>query len=101
MSELHCPECNRNMMSPEPGTISYTCMVPGCLKIRFCCCRCICLHMGKHIKEIKQQRDDLLAACEFAVNPEAPYKTDQLEFANNIIEAIAGKAETAIALCKT
>ena len=43
---------------------------------------------------------DLLAACEFAVNPSAPFKVDKLEFANSIIKAIVEKAESAIAKAK-
>jgi len=39
----------------------------------------------------------LLDACKFAANPKAPFKTDQLAFANNIIAAIAKKAKAAIA----
>jgi len=40
--------------------------------------------------------DDLVAACEFASEPEAPFSTDKLEFANRIIKAINEKAIAAL-----
>lgn len=42
----------------------------------------------------------LLEACEFAAKPEAPFSTDQLTFANRMIQAIEEKAKAAIAVAK-
>ena len=52
---------------------------------------------AKHLVKCANCHDTLLAACEFAVNPGAPYKTDRLAFANSIIAAIAEGAKAAIA----
>ena len=41
--------------------------------------------------------EQLLDVCKFAISPEAPFSTNQLEFANRIIEAIHKKAEAALA----
>lgn len=51
---------------------------------------------AEYIVQVINCHEILVDACKFAVSPEAPYKTDQLEFANNIIEAIAKKAEQAL-----
>jgi len=48
-------------------------------------------------QESEASKAELVKACEFAVNPEAPYKVDKLNFANEIIRAIAEKAKAAIA----
>lgn len=53
---MKCPECNREV-SEAPGTMTYSCTVPGCLKIRFCCPHCILKHMGDHVRE----RNELIA----------------------------------------
>lgn len=47
---MRCPECLR-----EPGPTTYTCTVPGCLKMRFCCPACILEHMGKHAAALESE----------------------------------------------
>ncbi len=41
-----CPQCGR-----PTGLAAYICLVPGCLKTRFCCAACILEHMGEHVRE--------------------------------------------------
>lgn len=55
---------------------------------------------ANHFLKCRNSHKALVEALEFAVNPKAPYKVDQLEFANNIIKAIAEKAEAALAQVK-
>lgn len=41
-----CPQCEAHA-----GTVTYSCTVPGCLKLRFCGSACMMKHMGEHVKE--------------------------------------------------
>lgn len=62
VGDMKCPECYRGVSS-KPGTASYSCRVPGCIKIRFCCAACICQHMARHVEERDDHISQLEAEC--------------------------------------
>jgi hypothetical protein len=66
---MNCPECGREVPD-KPGTVSYSCGVPGCLAIRFCCNACILAHMGKHVRERDERIEALEEALDFYADPE-------------------------------
>jgi len=55
---------------------------------------------AKHLVRCWSCHEQLVAACEFAAKPEAPFSNDPLVFANRIIEAIQNTANAAIAAAK-
>jgi hypothetical protein len=58
---MNCPECNREV-SDKPGTVSYSCTIPGCLAIRFCCPHCIVCHLVKHYDALQASHSRLVEA---------------------------------------
>ncbi len=69
--KMNCPECNRTVLE-IPGTATYDCNVPGCLKFQFCCPRCILNHMGKHVEILDTK---LNRTCEWVVDEDGIFDT--------------------------
>ncbi len=69
---MKCPECTRTV-SEKPGTATYTCTVPGCLKFRFCCPHCILKHIGEHVKTLETK---LNHTCKWIIDEDGMFDTE-------------------------
>jgi hypothetical protein len=68
---MECPQCYRPIPH-KPGTVTYSCTVPGCMKIRFCCPHCMLTHMGEHMGEHVRERDERIKELEAEVAKPCP-----------------------------